>query len=449
MNLSSNFSVKVVIPAAGGDTVLVGSGAADGTFSVPNVPTGSFILVVDSSVDNDPPLYLYTAQRSGIEIGRYYMGRSDATLTTDPSWIAFNPAVTNLTAWGTDDQLQMMVANNGGFGDLTYTTIQNPPAVGATTLGMTFNWDDVWERYAIDASKGDDAYITQLVPRSNGSGLPHFTIDKVFQPALFSLANGQTVNITGAFSAVPQNLSDTINWRRSQFDSYKTAINPTATLYDQYLEVRTQPGGLGFGHFGATTSDLIQFMPGPGTSDLNLGTVAFGDPFPSSWGRVGTAQALYSVPVQALGATSGGQLYNVIQFEDDVNHFGPNVSPVISPPRSIQVNGSSAFSTGTLVGGDNTISWQAPQIGTPSGYGIYVWQLGVNGSGGTTFHFQAEVVTTTNSVTLPAGFFVAGSSYAFMVRSITLPSLVRLDKEPHRLGLPYGVADATTAVFGN
>jgi hypothetical protein len=118
-------------------------------------------------------------------------------------------------------------------------------------------------------------------------------LGKVFAPSPFTQHDGQSTSLSGAFTEVPQSQSISINWKRSMFEALRTLVNPNATSYGQALYLSAVPGGLSRGNY-SNTADLVIVQPALGTTDLDLGTITFGNPFPASWGLAGDARGWFS-----------------------------------------------------------------------------------------------------------------------------------------------------------
>ena len=89
----SQVTIAALVPiSTGGFTTITGQGKADGTFSIPNVPMGTYYLQLsDGFVTNS---YTVTSARV-LDLGRLVLGRSDITATTQTT-TTFSPALTGL-----------------------------------------------------------------------------------------------------------------------------------------------------------------------------------------------------------------------------------------------------------------------------------------------------------------------------------------------------------------
>ena len=97
----SSVAIAAVVPPA--FDLIQGIGTTAGTFTIPNVPEGTYYLQFGVSQ--------FVTDRSSIDLSSDVLGRANAVAVTNPSPITFN--VGNVQAWQTGDELQMFVPGSG------------------------------------------------------------------------------------------------------------------------------------------------------------------------------------------------------------------------------------------------------------------------------------------------------------------------------------------------
>src|SRR5262249_37008554 len=149
-----------------------GTGRADGTFEIPNVPMGTtyYLYLLYPQIPNHAvpiPRFWVTNART-LDLGYYVEGRKDGVEAKNTSQLVLN--LTNMAPWADTDVLLVDSYNNGSefFSDPSVVT--NYPTAGATSVsGYSFDWRNGYTYHPIgslprlvDASKGDDLYVTHL-----------------------------------------------------------------------------------------------------------------------------------------------------------------------------------------------------------------------------------------------------------------------------------------------
>jgi hypothetical protein len=353
--------------------------------------------------------------------------------------------VTGLQAWADPDDLEFYSVNAGATDYYVQSdATTGAPKVGDTSLSsLTFDYSQSDNPFLINGTAGDRAFVTQLITHLVAPGKGYQSLGKIFWPPSFDQTNGGTTTLMGAFTDVPQTQSTNLDWRRSEFEALRTAVNPNATAVTQNLTVSTLPGASTAGNYWSGIS-LIDKNNAVNT-DLDLGKCVYGNPFPASWGVFGSAVEYFSVRY-ALGSATPIEEDALIFHEADVASFGAGpIHPSISPVRAPLINGSDAFTAHTGGTTTPTISWTAPALGTASAYDLLVEQLSVTGTA-TGAREVARIVTTQTSVVLPPGILTANNTYYLRIRSVAMPG-IDLTASPNRLAFPRGQAVAMTATF--
>jgi len=387
-------AVSAELPVDGGVVTVPGAGDASGNFTIRGIPSAPFYLRWFGT-------YVF-GSATMFDLGEWILGRPDQAAPTSPTMLQIN--LTNAAPWAAGDTLELF-SMNAGTAVFRLESAFNPGS-GATALNGAFDLQKAVYGNLIDSSKGDDAFLIQLVTDSN-NGVPYQRLAKLATFAPFTTQNGVGQTIAAAMTDVPQSGSLMLAWTRSQFAQYRTAVNPQATADYDAFNVFAQPGGLAHGSF-SSTPDVAIATPPAGTSDVSL-TMTWGNPFPATWPLVGAATSAFAVSYTAAGATPK-------TFDGTVTSFSPLASlpaavvPVISPVQSPTIDGNDAFAGGAAASETPVIAWSAPALGTPAGYAVSLYLIR-NGGGATAFDQVATFYTKEPSVTIPLGVLIGGQSY--------------------------------------
>ncbi len=423
----ASVSVDALVWSGSSWTKYAGTGTAAGSFTIPGVPSGPFLVDIDDSS------YLYTSART-LDLGADLGGRSTAAVGTPANTIA--GTITGLQAWNAEDVFYWNSPNGAGA---AYGFAGAEPMPGATTLSTTEI--SSWQGALIDASQGDILYATQLSFETTASaqyevvsGFAAFT--GVEQTA------GAALDVVGALTTVPATESIFINFQAAEFATAAAAISPDGVPYTPSINVITMPGAaaVGFVSYDVNLLDL-----NAGTSNVNVGSVSYGNPFPATWGELAYPNVGATVTYTAKGATTGAPLSGTVFSTEPVSQVGTSaIAPVVTPVAAPLINGRSLATAQTGVGPTPTVSWSAPSTGTPTAYRVTLYDV-VNASGATNVNYVAEIVTTTTSLPLPPGRLTPGHSYALVITAVTTP--IDANTNPYRGSPNYASADYLTALI--
>lgn len=426
-------SLAALVPdGSGGFNTINGSGLADGTFTIPNVPAGYYWFKSGTN-------YLWT-NTSTMDLGYDKGGRMDAVLAGNASTqLAFT--MTGLNAWQSGDDLQWTVSNNGYWNSLLTGATAAPVIGDAALTNMTVPWQG---SLMADAAKGDQAYLTQLTGRTAGS-VPYQAVANVFMPAPFTQVDGGLYTVTGGFASVPQTGTLRLNVARSQFSQFQPQVHPNVISFSTLVALDAIPGGTARGWF-RRTPDLLTWASGLSYTDIDLGDLAFGNPFPPEWTPFLISDFAFRVNYLLPGTTTPAV---VTPFARVVSEQLPSavspVRPVIGPVQAPLINGSNLQVDRSGVGLTPAISWTAPALGSPTGYMLNINRLYTSGT--RTYQESAAVLRTkTTSITLPPGILEAGSSYYIEIIAISQPG-VDFEAGPYRKRLPYAETPVLSGIL--
>jgi hypothetical protein len=412
-------AVQAFVQSGADWTTLAGVGKADGSFRIPGVPEGPYVLSVPCRA-----AYLYTSARV-TDLGSDVLGRPDAVHADMSPSIAGH--IQGLGAWAASDSVQWVGFNAGGAANGFET--MNMPNVGDTSLqGQAAPWIGG----LLDGSKGDVLYVTQLEDAPPTSGCSACSI--VTHVATFpdvEQKDGVVTTVTGAFGPVPPTESITLDFRASQFAAFRQAVNPMAIDGGSSLSIGTVQGeSTDASTFGAT---LLAYS-GSGT-DTQIGPIPYANPFPMTWGEdvwvAESASVSFTIPGVGSPVRVFGGAYLI---EPRATAAAGPIQPLVSPVQQPEIDGESAFGASSGTSTTPTLTWKAPAIGTPSGYQVIVWQAMGTYSNTVT----AILVTTDTSVALPPGMLEHGSAYYFQITAMVTSA----DLATHPFGPSATIAGA-------
>lgn len=419
-------TIAVHVPNGSGTyTTLAGAGANDGTCSVAAVPAGYYWLQHGLN-------YIWT-NASAVDLGYAKLGRPDLVAAQSSTWINFQ--LDGLNPWQSGDAMEWYVANTNS--ELLNTTSQ----IGATTFNLMQPWSD----YLIDSSKGDHAYASHLVTNTF-SGKTIQVLSKALGPLSVTMIDGSTANvISGTMTDVATGNVMRANFKGATFSQYGASVNPQAVNDSTYVLLGALPGGNAKGMIGYPAY-LIMYANtnGPLASDLDLGDIAYLNPFPSSWAAVLQYVQQFAVAYTAPGASNAITGYPAVYVATtSLPTMTEPLQPLVAPPVAPRINGHDLFQIQSAVGQTPTISWQAPSSATPTGYGVTLYRLYASASD-SNVELIAYLWTDSTSVTLPPGLISSGDTYLFRVRSFYAPGM-DLKTAPYRQTFPWAYADAFSA----
>ena len=373
---------------------------ADGTYSIPDVPTGYVWLKVGSD-------YIWTKSNS-VNLGGLIPGRTGVAYPTTSTWT--NITLNNLATWAADDYLVAYDFNSGLY--------LQP---GGSSNGSSYQGTVQWLGSGlplIDTTQGDAPQFEQVESSSNGTAYL-FWAGMAYQPASLTMTDGASATITGNLSAIPQTATVPMNYLRSQFVNYRGQYNPNGAYeWGPFLEFDSVPGAAAYGSVGPLLDGIwIEDSFPFNVTDVSMGMVAAPALAPG-FERVAMAGDAYvMLPILPGASTNWDVLVRGVMTytlaPTDISH---PLQPLVSPPKNPAVNGLSLFSNQVGVGLTPTLSWTAPDLGTPQLFLVDVYQLS-NVSGATTGALVAQLYLdgTQTSMRMPLGILSSGNTYSVMI----------------------------------
>jgi hypothetical protein len=389
----STVAIAALVPNGSGYTTITGTGSSDGKFTIPDVPTGFYLLQIGTS-------YLWTSNTM-VDADSNYGYRSTVVPANSSTQISLD--FTNLDAWRIDDFFEIVCPHNDSY-VTTDDYLYGGVSMGATSFTGTYTLGPSW--ILSDASLGDQYYAAELVPQSVG-GYGFLTLARYYAPPKFTQAQGSDTPIDGKLKTIPQTKTFEANINGADLVAQAVAANPAATLDSGGCALDAYPGSLAKGQT-TDTPDLV-FCP-PVTTNGDLGPVPYGDPYPASWplfvGYFYSAYTNYLAP----GATGSASIVTFIQgYTVNLPSTTSPITPLIGVAQNPTINGEAFFTNQTGVGLTPLLQWSAPAVGTATYYVVSIYQL-FNSGGNTVYSpLPFSFSTAQTSLRIP-GVLTAGQA---------------------------------------
>jgi hypothetical protein len=418
IDLSSANPAALVQNPDGSYATYNGYGDQAGNYGISSVPFGNYWL---ETFNTD---FLLTNANT---VDLSYDRISRTGLVPASSGTYLNVSFTGLTTTQSTDMLAF------------YSPTANVWESDNPTAGLT-SWTDNHGWYNTDAllTAADDLYIYQLGARVVG-GFNVQTPTTAAGPLHVAMANGATTNLNVTMVAVPSAGTFNMNLKGSTLLAMRSAVNPTIASADPYVDFQVIPG-VAYGAVDAT-GDLLWADFGSGSSltgDVNLGSLSYNNPFPSSY-PIFVAFGDDIMVNYGLTGTTFPAMFLVSNYTATTTlpTATAPLTPLIGPPTAPRINGVSLFTSQTITTTTPTISWSAPTVGTPSTYTVSISYLVASGSS-TEAQQVANFTTPHTSLVLPANLLTANGTYVIEISAIYAPGVNFNTGPDHRL-FPYAV----------
>ncbi len=413
----------------GGYQSVTASVRSDGTFTISNVPTGPYFVRVGTA------WYRTTARRFSMSyesIGR--VDRSPAGTGTSLSinttglamWDSLNHFV-NLYSSNLGLAMEQLVSNVEPLDGDTAFTFQVPYDLYSQQLGTPM----------IDSTKGDQLLMTQAVFEASGE----VKVVGAGAPMGVTMVSGQA-NATSVMLSSVQAAQTPLDVDVAAFSAHATdltgsmpAIGVQFTAGPRSSFVRTSDG-LAF---------LYGFFPPPGTTTLPTSPISYPNPFPSTWSASALIQLSTINQRLAPTAFTAKNYFSAISTTVPLTALTSQVTPQVSPPKNVQINGMPFSTDLSAATRTPTITWSAPTLGPPSRYLLRVEQLQVSSSRTTS---RVTVVfwllPTDTSFTVPPNLLTVGQGYVLTLTAFKTSS--DLTRDFLAFTLPLGSGSVVSGV---
>jgi hypothetical protein len=408
----TKLAVRAYVQENGAWQTYSGNGTAQGTFTIPGVPEGDFMVGVAGR-------YVLGSARS-LDLGADVLGRPGAAQAGTNTTIAGE--IQGLSTWQKGDAFEFVNVNGGGA---AYLFRGFGPNAGDTALmGQSMPWAGG----LIDASKGDTLYAAQLAQGTTAGGTTYVNVAGFLTLTGVKQPDKVQTTVSGTLTPVNADLSVSLDLDTQSFISAAAVVDPTTT--EAVVDVFTLPGAAA-GGLGATV-DLLRFSLSSGDA-MQVGPLPYGNPFPSTWSTSLYAAAAYALPVTGLNGYLYGAVYVRMPLADAAAAL---ITPVVTPVLGLTINGKSATTDLMYAGKTPTFAWMPPTTGPATGYQIVAYEDSSDKQ-------VAVIATTATTVTFPPGVLQAGHVYGFVVTAISASG--NTPAAPLRGGPTYAGADVLTA----
>jgi hypothetical protein len=430
----SGVTVAAYVPnGTGGYNVLSGVGTNSGTFSIPNVPSGPYLLQLGSS--------FLVSSNTVVDEDFDSDYRSNGVPANSSTLVTFDLA--NLESWQSTDIFEIVCPNNGVYNEFDGT-------LGETSFVGTFPYAQFIPENLSDASQGDRYVILQLSTQTVG-GLPFTAAARALFPPKFTQKQGSDTPINGNLETLPQKYEFVANINGADLTAQAMAANPNATLIGTDIYLDAFPGNPAHGE-RTGTPDLVAynlsfFGAGPNiTTNTDFGKIPYGNPFPAAWPLFDGYAWLATTNYTAPGATNSAPWSTLV---DGVNTTLPTstspIKPLVGVVTNPTINGQNFFVDQTGVGLTPTLKWSPPSLGRATFYEVDIVQF--SNIGGNTIPTAVITVRTQITVlTIPQGLMSAGQGYAFVIRAWYVPGL-NFTKTPFMSGPVSAFTDVISGLM--
>jgi hypothetical protein len=411
-----------------------GSGTANGTFSIPGVPEGTYYLQGGDT-------YLVLSDDT-VDLSFDVLANQSRGAATGNTNLTFN--VTGLAPWQTTDELALFSPQTGtaAYAMEAVATAGVPAANDTSLTGFVYNLLNADDRALIDTTSGDQAFFTQLATQTDGTR-SYRTIARSYSPSM-KLVNGGASTLTGAFDTSTATATLDAVWDRPAFAAELAAHFPTAAPDNwSTFAVTALPDAAARGHYG-DGPDIVVFAPGYLTDSTAVtANWSYADPYPADWTRIVFVRYYRYRYIHAAGTDVA--LFAEMRVHRDLATATSQspIVPLVGVPLNPKINGMDA--SGPVIanlGMTPTISWDPPTLGTASRYYVDVQEIEVQASD-YTLRTVASIATSDTQVMIPSNVLVPGRTYVFQIGALSLTG-VDLRATPDRLSLPEGWASITT-----
>lgn len=399
---------------------VVGTGTADGKFSVIGVPADASSILLELT-PYQQPTQLFAVRSRELDAGWITAGRPDTTPTTMPTQVALS--VTGMSPWQDGDLLTAISYSTATEVYLpSNQTWSSPPTSGATSVTGTFDWRSGVDYMSggpprlVQASAGDDFYLEhgrfEFSYDPEGNQINTFHLVDLFPGTGVDITDGAPATVSGAFTALSANQQQTVTLPLAQDRAF--AAEGGRYLNEDYRCTRTlttvTPSQVtpSANHFGPAVWSATDNNGAGHASSVTL-SGAYAYPFPDTWPSL--LSCTYSQGRMFL--LPGGQ-FAFDYCAETVNAPATSnfvAAPMIPSPINARIDGK-PFLTGGTIPFDGTepvrVEWNAVQ-------GAAYYLITVKGQHPGLAETVARISTSDFAVDLPAPLFEEGTFYTVTI----------------------------------
>lgn len=401
----SLYQVAALVPNDAGYTSISGSAFADGSFTIPQVPAGPFLLQLAN-------VYLETSSHD-LHFTWPLLGRANGTLASvNPTWLELR--VNALQAWTPMDSLGLYCPNAGLSLDSIASYSSQMPATGATSADTYFDtyYASLYQGVPLlDADQGDVVWVTQT--SSVSTSIDELSIVSAATLAPFTQSDGATAVATATMGA-PRQESATLVLDQASMGAAASTLGSYPFFVAQIAAAPTPEARYSsewFAQLSYTWSSASLPFPSP---------IVSGNPFPSSWDRLVALGGFQSEPRALAGAAPLNFSNSYMTYDRLVQVAGKPFTAQLTVVRNLTVEGQDALSDQSGFGVTPRFEWQPPETakGPNLHYRLWLEKLAAS-RGATTVTTYQVFITTKTSLRIPRGLLAAGQPFVVIVEART------------------------------
>ncbi len=397
---------------AEGERIFPGIGYGDGTFEVPGVPRGEYLLRIGdlTTVETDPePSRTFSV-----------LGRADARVATR-SDTALQFDVGNLDAWHSLDRVQLF--SDGSGTDLSVSSSVLDPSLtdGATALRTTMSYAGLTGPSSaaplVDATKGDVAYLGQYHRAVSGRD-ESTRLVRVLRVDGLVQEDGTAQTIAGTLSE-PAASTLELAVDGGAFVASGALIHPTAALDYLSVGVAAVPGWRDLGAYppGFLLSYNL-FANVPDELAVGVGTASpYADDDTYVW-----VLASFRVSVEYEGLSARLTESIVLRGGLQLGGAGTPLAPAILPPADLVVGDQPSRAGGTLSAAGTRLTW-TPTVATDVRYVVQVIRIDAVEFEPLSLTWTGTVQTSGAHIDIPTQMISEPGAYVFELTAIEAEGL--------------------------
>ena len=395
-------------------------GKADGTFTIPGVPAGPYMLLVLSPGVTTPAFYQTSARTLDLGVNR--LGRPDAQISARSTLATIHLGTQSAV---TEDDNFRAVSFGAGLG----ASLAPSTPLDMTPIDVELEWQGL---PLLDAAKGDRLHVLRLRRDDSLPGQNQESVVDAFTADL-TLVDGQPSGITGQ-PVVPTPRSVLVSMDPTTF--LQGLDVPSHFPIDMSARLRSsQYGGASFGistlTFRRTFATNLEFTQV---------AVPYLDPFPEDVPRSVLSSAGLEWRYASRGTHRAVSYFSSAFDRVSLASFF-SVAATVAPVHAITVGGVDASRPGAVpFDGMHpvTVSW-TPTVAVTH-YTVTVTRLSDDSDAPV-----ATFETATSTIAMPASLFQVGGAYFLSVVALRDPTSDFAGGVLVRIGFPTAAREAVTA----